>query len=193
MLQILCAKSDGSSFNDISWRHEGGVLRDTGAGSLRAAINSANAAPAGKSTLIKFWVNGTIILYRPLPAIVRRVTIDATSAPTHVSGGPPVVALDFNRHPGLLFAAGSAGSRLLGVAVDDANGNGVTLDAGQVTLDDNYIGLNLAGAAAPNRGNDRRPLLTGWAIAIRGLPPGGPPNILAGNRAVDTPLFACAT
>jgi parallel beta-helix repeat protein len=81
------------------------------------------------------------------------VTIDATSAPTHVSGGPPVVALDFNRHPGLLFAAGSAGSQLLGVAVDDANGNGVTLDAGQVTLNDNYIGLNLAGAAAPNRGN----------------------------------------
>jgi parallel beta-helix repeat protein len=37
--------------------------------------------------------------------------------------------------------------------VDDANGNGVTLDAGQVTLNDNYIGLNLAGAAVPNRGN----------------------------------------
>jgi parallel beta-helix repeat protein len=128
-------------------------LSDTGAGSLRAAINSANAAPAGNSTLIRFWVNGTITLSSPLPAIVRKVTIDATSAPTHVSGGPPVVALDCNRHPGLLFAAGSAGSQLLGVAVDDANGNGVTLDAGQVTLDDNYIGLNLAGAAAPNRGN----------------------------------------
>jgi len=128
-------------------------LSDTGAGSLRAAINSANAAPAGNSTLIRFWVNGTIILYSPLPAIVRKVTIDATSAPTHVSGGPPVVALDCNRHPGLLFAAGSGGSQLLGVAVDDANGNGVTLDAGQVTLNDNYIGLNLAGAAAPNRGN----------------------------------------
>ena len=105
-------------------------LSDTGAGSLRAAINSANAAPAGNSTLIRFGVNGTITLASPLPAIVRKVTIDATSAPTHVSGGPPVVALDCNRHPGLLFSAGSAGSQLLGVAVDDANGNGVTLDAG---------------------------------------------------------------
>ena len=84
----------------------------------------------------------------PLPAIARKVTIDATSVPTHVSGGPPVVVLDCNGQPGLLFAAGSGGSQLLGVAVDDVNGNGVTLDAGSVTLDDNYIGLNLAGAAA---------------------------------------------
>jgi len=37
--------------------------------------------------------------------------------------------------------------------VDDASGNGVTLDAGSVTLNDNYIGLNLAGAAAGNGGN----------------------------------------
>ena len=128
-------------------------LSDTGPGSLRAAILSANATPAGDSTLISFSVNGTITLASPLPTIARKVTIDATSAPTHVSGGPPVVALDFNGHPGLLFGAGSGGSQLLGVAVDDASGNGVTLDAGSITLNDNYIGLNLAGAAAGNGGN----------------------------------------
>ena len=128
-------------------------LSDTGTGSLRSAIDSANAAPAGNSTLISFGINGTITLAGPLPAIARKVTIDATSAPTHVSGGPPVVALDCNGHPGLLFSGGSGGSQLLGVAVDDASGNGVTLDAGSVTLDDNYIGLNLAGAAAGNGGN----------------------------------------
>ena len=128
-------------------------LSDTGTGSLRAAIDSANAAPAGNSTLISFGINGTITLAGPLPAIAREVTIDATSAPTHVSGGPPVVALDCNGYPGLLFAAGSRGSQLLGVAVDDASGNGVTLDAGSITLNDDYIGLNLAGAAAGNGGN----------------------------------------
>jgi parallel beta-helix repeat protein len=128
-------------------------LSDTGAGSLRAAINSANAVHAGNSTLIRFGINGTIVLSRPLPAIVRKVTINATSAPAHAGGSPPVVAIDCNRHAGLLFAAGSGGSQLLGVAVDDASGNGVTLDAGQITLNDNYIGLNLAGAAVPNRGN----------------------------------------
>ena len=128
-------------------------LGNAGPGSLRAAINSANATSPGKSTLIRFGVHGTITLVGPLPAIARKVAIDATSAPTHVSGGPPVVALDCNRHPGLRFAAGSGGSQLLGVAVDDASGNGVTLDAGSVTLNDNYIGLNLAGAAVGNGGN----------------------------------------
>jgi parallel beta-helix repeat protein len=128
-------------------------LSDIGAGSLRAAINTANAAPAGNSTLIAFAVSGTVILTGPLPAIARRVAIDATTAPTHLIGGPPVVALDFNGNPGLLFAAGSDGSRLLGVAVDNAGGNGVTLVAGSITLDGDYIGLNLTGAAAGNGGN----------------------------------------
>jgi hypothetical protein len=129
------------------------TLSDSGPGSLRAAVEQADAAAAGDSTAIRFMVRGTVVLGSALPAIARNVTIDATSAPGHVAGGPPVVALDFDGHPGLRFAAGSAGSRLLGLAVDRASGNGVTLVAGQVTLNGDYIGLNLAGTAAPNGGN----------------------------------------
>ena len=128
-------------------------LNDAGPGSLRAAILSANATPAGHSTLITFCLNGTITLASPLPTIARNVTINATSAPTHVNGGPPVVALDFNGHPGLIFGVGSNGSQLLGVAVEHASGNGVTLDDNSITLNDDYIGLNLAGAKAGNGGN----------------------------------------
>lgn len=161
------------------------TLSDAGPGSLRAAINSANLLPAGNSTLIKFGVNGTVVLAGPLPAIARTVTIDATTAPTHVSGGPPVVALDFNGNPGLLFAAGSGGSRLLGVAVDDASGNGVTLDAGPVTLNGNYIGLNLAGAAAGNEGDGVYISATSAGNLI-GLNPahasGVAANVISGNR-----------
>ena len=161
------------------------TLSDAGLGSLRAAINSANFAPAGNSTLINFDVNGTIVLAGPLPAIAREVTIDATTAPTHVSGGQPVVALDFNGNPGLLFAAGSGGSQLLGVAVDDASGNGVTLDAGPVTLNDNYIGLNLAGAAAGN-GGDGVHISAASAGNLIGLNPtrasGVVANVISGNR-----------
>jgi len=160
-------------------------LSDSGAGSLRAAIDTANAAPAGNSTLIDFGVNGTIVLAGPLPAITRKVTIDATTAPTHVSGGPPVVALDFNGNPGLLFAAGSGGSQLLGVAVDDASGNGVTLEAGSVTLNDNYIGLNLAGAAAGN-GADGVYISAASARNLIGLnntrSSGVAANVISGNR-----------
>jgi hypothetical protein len=62
------------------------------------------------------------------------------------------VEIDCNGHAGLRFAPGSAGSRLLGVAVDNAGGNGVTLNAGSITLDGDYVGLDLSGAAFGNHG-----------------------------------------
>jgi hypothetical protein len=126
-------------------------LNDSGAGSLRAAITAANAS--GTPAVINFSVNGTITLASALPAVSNTVAIDATSAPSYVNGGPPVVALNFNGNAGLVFATGSANSALLGVAVDNANGNGVTLNDGSITLNNDYIGLNLAGAAAGNSGD----------------------------------------
>jgi parallel beta-helix repeat protein len=128
-------------------------LGNSGPGSLRAAITRADAGSPGTSAVIRFAVHGTITLASQLPAISRTVTIDATTAPTHVSGGPPVLEIDCNRHGGLRFAAGSDGSQLWGVAVDDASGNGITLAAGSITLNDNYVGLDLAGAAFRNRGS----------------------------------------
>src|SRR5450755_1844060 len=160
-------------------------LGDVGPGSLRAAIDSANATSGQDSTLISFAVHGTITLASPLPAIPREVAIDATSAPTYVSGGPPVVALDFNGYTGLLFAVGASGSELLGVAVDDASGNGVTLDAQSVTLNDNYIGLNLAGAAAGNGNNGVYVSATsaGDFIGLNGSGASGVvANVISGNR-----------
>jgi parallel beta-helix repeat protein len=160
-------------------------LNNAGPGSLRAAILTANATPAGGSTLIRFSANGTITLISPLPTIARNVTINATSAPTHVSGGPPVVALDFNGHPGLIFGVGSDGSQLLGAAVDHASGNGVTLDDNSITLNDDYIGLNLAGTAAGNGGNG----VLVWAESARNFiglnrshAPGVVANVISGNR-----------
>jgi len=160
-------------------------LNNAAPGSLRAAILTANATPAGGSTLINFSVNGTITLISALPTIARNVTINATSAPTHVSGGPPVVALDFNGHPGLIFGVGSDGSQLLGVAVDHASGNGVTLDDNSITLNDDYIGLNLAGTAAGNGGNG----VLVWAESARNFiglnrshASGVVANVISGNR-----------
>jgi len=126
-------------------------LNDSGPGSLRAAIAGANASAA--PAVLDFAVHGTITLASDLPAISNNVKIDATTAPSYAAGGPPVVELDCNSHAGLVFASGSDGSQLLGVAVDNARGNGVTLNAGSITLNHNYIGLNLAGAAFGNRGD----------------------------------------
>jgi Periplasmic copper-binding protein (NosD)/Right handed beta helix region len=171
-------------------------LDNAGPGSLRAAVLSANATPAGDSSLITFCVNGTITLAGPLPTIARKVTINATSAPTHVSAGPPVVALDFNGHPGLIFGIGSDGSQLLGVAVDGASGNGVILDDNSITLNDNYIGLNLAGAAAGNGANG----LLIWGESngnFIGLNASGASgavaNVISGNRGSGIVLEGSST
>ncbi len=128
-------------------------LRSSGPGSLRAAMKRADTTSPGTSTVISFSVHGIIRLATALPPISSRLTIDGTSAPGYAAGGPPVVEIDCHRHAGLDFAAGSAGSQLLGVAVDDASGNGVTLNAGFITINDDYIGLNLTGHALGNDGD----------------------------------------
>jgi hypothetical protein len=130
-----------------------GNLRDAGPGSLRAAIATADASAPGTTTNIRFAVAGTITLASSLPAVTRPVTIDARTAPGYHYNGPPVLEIDCDDWAGLRFAAGSAGSQLLAVAVDNASGNGVTLAAGSITLNDNYIGLNLSGRASGNRGD----------------------------------------
>jgi Right handed beta helix region len=127
------------------------TLNNAGPGSLRAAITQANGLSAAGVT-ITFNVHGVITLATSLPAITRPVVIDGTTAPTWNSGGPPVVEVDNNDHAGLLFAPGSGGAQLLGLAVDDASGAGVTLRAGGITLNDNYIGLDVSGAADGNHG-----------------------------------------
>jgi parallel beta-helix repeat protein len=159
-------------------------LNDSGAGSLRAAITAANAAAPGTPSTINFTVNGTITLASDLPTITGTVTIDATTAPTYTAGGPPVVEVDAGGHAGLVFDTGSAGSQLLGTAVANAAGNGVTLNAGFITLNSNYIGLNLAGQAAGNSGDGVFVAATSSHNQI-GLNPSNTPgvvgNVISGN------------
>jgi parallel beta-helix repeat protein len=128
-------------------------LRNSGPGSLRAAMTIVNAGSPGRSWRIRFSVRGVITLASSLPAVYRKVSIDATSAPGFVIRGGPVVEINSNRKAGVVFAAGSAGSQLLGVAVDNAGGDGVTLNAKSITLNYDYVGLNLAGRPFGNRGD----------------------------------------
>ena len=123
-------------------------LNDSGAGSLRAAILAANASPTGAT--IDFRVSGTINLVSALPSIQKTVTLDATTAPGYVVSGAPVVELNFAGHAGLVFAAGSSGSVLMGLALGNASGNGVTLNSSDITLTANYIGLHADGRAFGN-------------------------------------------
>src|ERR1700712_1636815 len=109
-------------------------LNDSGLGSLRAEMLAANADLSVTPAIIDFTVNGTITLTSALPEVSRNVQLDGTSAPGYVSGGPPVVEIDCNNNAGLVLAAGSDGSPLLGMAGANASGNWATLKAGSITL-----------------------------------------------------------
>lgn len=125
-------------------------LNDSGAGSLRAAILASNADPSPTPDTIEFSVSGTLNLLSDLPAITNTVQIDGTSAPSYVPGGPPVVEVNFNGHSGLTFSTGSSGSGLFGLALGNSGDNGVTLNASNITLDKNYIGIHANGSAFSN-------------------------------------------
>ncbi|MGE4078807.1 MAG: beta strand repeat-containing protein [Reyranella sp.] len=125
-------------------------LNDSGTGSLRAAILASNADPSPTPDRIEFAVSGTINLSSDLPAITNTVQIDGTSAPSYVPGGPPVVEVNFNGHSGLTFSTGSSGSGLFGLALGNSGDNGVTLNASNITVDKNYIGIHANGSAFAN-------------------------------------------
>lgn len=157
-------------------------LRSAGWGSLRAAINTVNAGAPGSSWTIQFQVTGVITLSTSLPWIRRQVTIDGTSATGYY--GRPLVELNANGKAGLHFAPGSGGSQLLGLAVDNARGDGVTLSASKITLNDNYIGVDLYGRRAGNSGDGVYISPSSWRNLIglnRGAAVGVVANVISGN------------
>ena len=122
---------------------------DSGAGSLREAITSVNSSSTTQYSGITFSVTGVITLASDLPAITKGGT-----APGYVAGNTttaPLVAVNFNGvASGFNFNSGSAGSGIYALSIYGSNSNGITLNASNIVLLRNYIGLNLSGAAGGN-------------------------------------------
>ena len=127
---------------------------DSGAGSLRDAITAVNSASTTQYSGITFSVAGVITLASDLPAITKKVLIDGTTAPGYVAGNTttaPLVAVNFNNAgSGFNFNSGSAGSGIYALSIYGSKTNGITLNAGNISLLRNYIGLNLSGTAGGN-------------------------------------------
>lgn len=130
---------------------------DSGTGSLREAITAVNSSSSSQYSGITFSVAGVITLASDLPAITKRVLIDGGTAPGYIAGNTttaPLVAVNFNNvASGFNFNSGSSGSGIYALSIYGSNSNGVTLNASNITLLRNYIGLNLSGASGGNAGD----------------------------------------
>lgn len=126
---------------------------DSGVGSLRQAMLNANAAPGGTTPEIFFAIPGTapftINLLSGLPTMTRAVVIDGSTQ----SGwaGTPVVGINGTAAGtgvnGIHLAGGS--SIVRGLQIGGFNGHGILIDGlGFNRIEGNFIGTNLAGAAA---------------------------------------------
>jgi hypothetical protein len=130
-------------------------LNDAGPGSLRQALIDANAAPGPGVEVIDFMQPGIIQLTSgALPAVSRPVNIDGTSAPGFSLKQEPLVEIDAKGSGGLQFNTGSAGSALQSLAIDNSGSDAVTLNAGNILVVGNFIGVKLDGSTVyGNAGN----------------------------------------
>ncbi|CAN5389196.1 hypothetical protein BH10PLA2_BH10PLA2_12940 [soil metagenome] len=163
-------------------------LADSGDGSLRAAITSANSNPAGSADEIDFSVTGVIKLTSAaLPPITNTLNLNGRSAPNFA--GVPLLEIENNGFAGLTLEGSN--SVLAALSIVNANGAGVTLSgfiysfggtsAGQgISVVGNYIGLALDGSRAANTGYGVQTLnsnstIGGTTVADR--------NVISGNGA----------
>lgn len=122
---------------------------DSGVGSLRNAIESANASQG--PDLIVFDIAGTpgavrtINLGSALPDITDTLNIDASTQPDFQNA--PLIELNGAQagsfEDGLVFAAPN--SSLRGLVINRFAGNGIVINADNVAIRQSYIGLNNAG------------------------------------------------
>lgn len=157
---------------------------DSGPGSLRQAINDANAVP-GKD-LIQFRLtralSHTIQPESPLPAIVDPVIIDGTTQSGFL--GTPIIEID-GRNAGLangfVINAGGDGSTIRALAINSFSGYGVNVtEADGIRIEGNFIGTDLTGTQY--RGNLGGVALSNSSDNLVGGTTRGAGNVISANR-----------
>lgn len=131
---------------------------DSGSGSLRWAIDEANAT-AGLDT-VYFSIPGsppfTIQPQSPLPGITDPLCIDGTTQPGYA--GAPVIEIDgtyagTNSVPGLIATGGA--STIRGLGINRFSGHGINIAGGSgSSICGCYIGIDLSGTGGLGNGLD---------------------------------------
>ena len=164
---------------------------DSGPGSLRSAIDYANAT-AGKQT-IAFRLSGTgpflIQPTTPLPRLLGTVVVDGASQPGYSTA--PLVIIDGSlvsvASSGLILNASS--SVIEALSIVGFNGDGIDVRGNDNVFNDNYIGILPSGMAKAN-GKIGIYLISGLRNVI-GTPSHG--NVVSGNAKEGIRLAAASS
>ena len=117
-------------------------------GTFRNAIYKSRS---NVSSVIVFFVSGTVKLTSSLPTIISKVTIDGTNAPGYV--GTPVVEIDCNQYNGLVLDKNANLSIILGLSITNAVNSGIIIKSNGNKLISNYIGIDIDGNVKGNNKN----------------------------------------
>ena len=164
------------------------TLNNSGRGSLRSAIDKANACKPKDGTTILFSVRGTIFLQgAPLPAITSKVTIDATTTPGNPNSAQmPTIEIDCNSLAyGLKFETRSAaGSTVAGIAVVNSSGTGIVIDeTSDITIYGCRVGVGLDNVRKPNGSGISAVASKNVRIGLNPLHVSGfASNVISGNK-----------
>jgi hypothetical protein len=171
---------------------------DSGVGSLRAAIDAANANP-GTDTIAFADLGATpkIAPLTALPTILESVTIDGYTHPgaspnTLAAGSNAVIKVELSGEnlgagaDGLVLSGG--GSIVRGLIVNRFQGAGIIIPSpGGNLVDGNFIGTDRTGSAAAANGQGVRILFSDSNL-IGGTTPAAR-NVIAGNTGVGVDVL----
>lgn len=157
---------------------------DSGAGSLRQAINDANSTSGPNAIVFNMVCDGTCTITpsTALPSIGEAVTIDGTTQPGFV--GTPVVELN-----GTSAGAGAHGLLIIGsnsivrgLAINRFGGSGIRLESGGGNLiEGNHIGTNVSGTTDLGNGGNGVHIIDSSDNTIGGTGASAR-NVIAGNE-----------
>jgi outer membrane lipoprotein-sorting protein len=153
---------------------------DSGAGSLRNAIQLANAHPGTDTIAFNIAGSGVHIInvLSALPSITDPTIIDGTTQPGYA--GTPLIELNGASAGtgvnGLTLDTGSSGSTIRGLAIDQFSVRGIfiTDGSGDDLIAGDFLGVDPTGLLAAGNGT--------WGIDVNGA---GAGNVIGGTTAAD--------
>ncbi len=146
---------------------------DGGMGTLRWAVDQANATPAADVVQFNIGLGGaySLALQSPL-TITQPLTIDATTQPNYA--GVPLIRIADGNNAVTGIVVNAANSVVRGLAINGfgnpsivGDGTGIYVNAPNVTIEKNYIGIRSNGVADGNEGDGINISALGTHTAIR--------------------------